>query len=279
MLMRTISVHAYRVVGILLIAGATDGLKTLGLAHGARAHTIMQMSNNFGGGDATRDPATPYVEHADSTANQPGTYAEYLARNGGAGTVPEQAAVDADFTFESWTPAVRPATAPATRASHEGHGAVQPEPPLGLFATASIVPASCEELETAWGRVFARNVEMYKEDLFAAAQLGYKQIHALPAAPWTPPPVQVHHVRPEATGMGPVCPFANALPVHARDRQGRLPLVFETTAPLMSASECEQIIREARARTAREGSGTGFSYDVTTRSHAAADLPRCEPLS
>ena len=85
---------------------------------------------------------------------------------------------------------------------------------------------------------FRQNNANHRHELAESASLGYQPIRQLPPPPWEPPAVQSFHVPLAATGMGPVCPFAFA----ADAACASLSLVFETTAPLLSDSECEAII-------------------------------------
>lgn len=114
----------------------------------------------------------------------------------------------------------------------------------------------------------------HAHELARAEDLGYRMVGHLPLPPWRPPPVRPYYVPRDATGMGPVCPFAFASP----DADApSLPLVFETQAePLVSAAECSMVVDEARAHIAAGGRGATFSYTETSRNIAVHELPRTQ---
>ena len=126
-------------------------------------------------------------------------------------------------------------------------------------------------LQAAWPDL-RLNMARHQQELDEAANMGYHRSRLWPDPSWTPPSVLAYDVPRAATGLGPVCPFAS----YAQPNRAQLPLVFQTTTPLLSADECQVAIDEARAHIARSGdaSDSGFSYTDTSRNVAVSDLPR-----
>lgn len=117
-----------------------------------------------------------------------------------------------------------------------------------------------------------KNALAHSTQVAEGEELGYRRINRLPSPPWRPPSVHSYSVPLDATGMGPVCPFALAAPPGARTA----PLVFETAAPIFSAAECESVIDEARAHIQAGRTGETFSYAATSRNVAVHSLPRTQ---
>jgi len=121
---------------------------------------------------------------------------------------------------------------------------------------------------------FRQNSMAHAQELLRAEDLGYRPVSSLPLPPWRPPPVRPYYVPRDATGMGPVCPFALAAP---DPEASALPLVFETYAePMASMDECSMVVDEARAHIASGGVGATFSYTETSRNIAVHSLPRTQ---
>ena len=95
-------------------------------------------------------------------------------------------------------------------------------------------------ISSAWLEL-RRNVATHEREVAQAEELGYKAIESLPPPPWEPPAVQSYQVLPTATGMGPACPFRG----HSGGES--MPLVFETTSPIVSKGEVQQVHMHASA--------------------------------
>ena len=134
------------------------------------------------------------------------------------------------------------------------------------LANAAAVSQRESLLSSAWSDL-RRNTITHSQELVEAAFKGYCRTRASPDPRWTPPPVRSYGMPAASTGLGPVCPFASASPGKAE-----LPLVFETTAPLLSNHECQSIVDEARTHMAA-GKSSGFTYTETNKDVAVADLP------